>query len=242
MAIQVYGVQRGSNIRATFNRAKVTGSLCYIKTDIKSFYNTVVSMSDFQYSTNSGSSFSPGTMSRVEVNGLLLDSSQIGLSGKTKTVDVVWDAGSDLNGYKEFPEVIVRSTWTTSGSGAQSSTFDTDLLYLTFTSSANIPLDKPYPDQDYFTASFKTAVSPVKTRVFYQLLWSTTPTFDSYSVADSLKNQGHWKIGDKNLTTNPYPTTSLDESSSLDVTYTGLDLPNDTTYYFRASRSLHDLF
>ena len=239
MAIIKQSLKQLEDIYILINEASVSGSKVYIRGDMSSYYNNHASMSLFEYSIDSGSSYTPGTVFDVQVEGVSVPQSAIPLKGKEKYVNVIWDCNADLNGYTVYDQVVVRETWFVSGtvdlsisSSATSSIFD-----MAFTSSNNIPLDRPYPIDDSFTASFQSLVAPIRHRNHFTLFWDTSSLFPSASIVSSETSQTNWFVS-----SSAFPAAGiLTETSSLgtlEVEFKGLGgLTNNETYYLYVSRS-----
>ena len=229
-----------SDIYVNITSSWISGSHVYVRGKMSSYYSSNASMSLFEYSIDNGSTYSNGTVVGIQVETVYVTQSFIvPLKGKEKYVDVVWNAGADLTGLKTYDQVVVRENWHISGgvSPAESSSVTSSAYVVSFTSSNNIPMDKPYPIDDNFTASFQTLVSPVPHRNHFVVFWDTSSLFPSASQASSGDSQTNWFVSES-----AFPAagvlTATSSLGTLEVEFKGLGgLTNNETYYLYVSRS-----
>jgi hypothetical protein len=239
MSIIKQSLKQLEDIYINIYDAQISGSNVYVKGNISSYYNSDASMSLFEYSLDSGSTFISGTIFDVQIEGISVTQSKVPLKGKEKYIDVVWDAGTDITGLRTYDQVMFRENWQVSGNVAPelSSSVTSSIFNLAFTSSNNIALNRPYPIDDSFTASFQSSVAPITHRNHYTVFWDTSSLFPSASIASTQISTSNWWLDDAAFPVSGALTTGSLENA-LEIMYTGLGgLTNNQTYYLYVSRS-----
>jgi len=195
-------------------------------------------MSKFEYSVNSGSTFSNATLFNIKLGDQIIQKDKAPLTGIAKTFAVTWDAKWELDGISDYTDIIVRQTWQVSGSNSKSSSIDTPLLGIRFTGSYDTELLTPNAQSFDFTASFFNLTGPVtQSKMFPALIWATDANFTSASYADSYYDQTGWQINNHQLLTNPAPSQSLETDPRIIFTYSKLNFAAGTDVYMKVSWS-----
>ena len=216
---------------------KTSGSLVYVTDRLVSYYASAGSLINFAYSTDGGVTYVSASENSFEtINGLPLTSSAVSLSANDRDYNLVWDAGTDLNPFGDF-DVIIRQNWGEVGYENVSGSLSYISASLSFTSSNEIPMDRPYPKDDMTSASFQSLVSPVRHRNHFVVFWDTGSEFVSASYASSDTSQTNWSVSES-----AFPAagvlTETGSAGTLEVVYSGISgLINTQTYYLYVSRS-----
>lgn len=236
-------VKTPSSIGFNLTQLEVSGANINVHNELSSHYNVNASMSALDYSVNSGSSFSVCTLGSVQFES---DISSIYLTGKPKDVKIVWNAAADLNATSSYDGVVVRQKYNVDGfpytsyaTYYKSASVDVD-----FTPSNKIPLDRPYPTDNNFTASFKVPTCVYPVRCHFTLEIDTSDAFDSaadFLAISSSASQTGWQVSSSSFPAGG-AITATSSLGQLEVLYhsAALKALDTQTYYLRVSRSLYE--